>query len=389
MARTLSLAEAFERAIVEEPDDLAARLIYADWLQEHDDPALAARGDFIRVQCQLDQLPPDDENRPALEARERDLLGRYARAWAGGVRPLVRTFEFHRGFIERVRVDLPSLAKHGSRLFQLGPVRDVELVVERSQRDALLTCPFLERVTSLDLGYLGGESSLLAELFHSPRVSGLTSLRIRAVQAPTLPALLTSPHLARLATLDLSMSSLGSEGMQQMAGARLPGLTSLHLCGNGLGDLGLRRLAQAPLLGQLTALDLRSNNLGGPGADALARSPYLARLRALWLGFNLIDDWGVIALARCPALANLNRFYLGRNLLGLAGLQALAQSPHLAGLTQLDLDYNDLSSSALRALAASPYLNRLQTLYLRCGRGLTAQARQVLRKRFGDRVCRF
>ena len=38
--------EAFLQAIIDNPDDDAPRLIYADWLEERGDP----RGEFIRVQ---------------------------------------------------------------------------------------------------------------------------------------------------------------------------------------------------------------------------------------------------------------------------------------------------------------------------------------------------
>ena len=39
--------DAFLQAIIENPDDDAPRLLYADWLEERGDP----RGEFIRVQC--------------------------------------------------------------------------------------------------------------------------------------------------------------------------------------------------------------------------------------------------------------------------------------------------------------------------------------------------
>ena len=45
--------EALYRAILDAPDDDAPRLVYADWLDEHGDPD---RGEFIRLQCELNQL---------------------------------------------------------------------------------------------------------------------------------------------------------------------------------------------------------------------------------------------------------------------------------------------------------------------------------------------
>jgi uncharacterized protein (TIGR02996 family) len=46
----MTRAAAFLQAILADPDDDAPRLVDADWLDERGDPA---RGEFIRVQCQL------------------------------------------------------------------------------------------------------------------------------------------------------------------------------------------------------------------------------------------------------------------------------------------------------------------------------------------------
>jgi len=40
----VSMQQAFLAAIAESPEDDAPRLVYADWLREQADPALAARG---------------------------------------------------------------------------------------------------------------------------------------------------------------------------------------------------------------------------------------------------------------------------------------------------------------------------------------------------------
>lgn len=47
---------AFLRRIIETPDDDVPRLVFADWLQEHDEDERAA---FIRAQCELAKLPLD------------------------------------------------------------------------------------------------------------------------------------------------------------------------------------------------------------------------------------------------------------------------------------------------------------------------------------------
>ena len=62
--------EAFLQAIRESPDDDGPRLMYADWLTERGDP----RGEFIRLQCELAQLPAGDPRRRELEEGTEALL---------------------------------------------------------------------------------------------------------------------------------------------------------------------------------------------------------------------------------------------------------------------------------------------------------------------------
>src|SRR5262245_2358975 len=92
--------DAFLQAIVEEPDDDAVRLIFADWLEEHADP----RGEFIRAQCELRRLPPADPRRRRLHARAAELFHRHAHEWLGALRPFLLRCWFRRGFIETATV---------------------------------------------------------------------------------------------------------------------------------------------------------------------------------------------------------------------------------------------------------------------------------------------
>jgi uncharacterized protein (TIGR02996 family) len=69
--------DALLRAICENPDDDAPRLVYADWLDEHGDPRQA---EFIRVQIELACLPDDARASHPLTERER-ALWRELRKW--------------------------------------------------------------------------------------------------------------------------------------------------------------------------------------------------------------------------------------------------------------------------------------------------------------------
>jgi uncharacterized protein (TIGR02996 family) len=68
--------DALLRAICENPDDDAPRLIYADWLDEHGDPLQA---EFIRTQIELARGPNSTVRKWSLEARQQILFGQRAK----------------------------------------------------------------------------------------------------------------------------------------------------------------------------------------------------------------------------------------------------------------------------------------------------------------------
>ncbi len=61
--------DAFCRAIAEAPEDTARRLVYADWLEDQDDP----RAEFIRDDLRLAAMSADDRDRPQLQERLREM----------------------------------------------------------------------------------------------------------------------------------------------------------------------------------------------------------------------------------------------------------------------------------------------------------------------------
>src|SRR5579885_2919959 len=73
------MREAFEQAILEAPDDVAAYSAFADWLIEHGDP----QGEFVRVQLALEDESLDKDQRAGLKRREMELLARHNRDWLG------------------------------------------------------------------------------------------------------------------------------------------------------------------------------------------------------------------------------------------------------------------------------------------------------------------
>src|ERR1043166_2789699 len=59
--------DGFLQSILDDPDSDTPRLVFADWLEENDQPQRAA---FIRAQCRLTTLDEDDPARLALRRDE-------------------------------------------------------------------------------------------------------------------------------------------------------------------------------------------------------------------------------------------------------------------------------------------------------------------------------
>src|SRR5579872_2897546 len=121
--------DAFIQAIIENPDDESLRLIYADWLDERNDP----RGEFIRVQCELAGMSEDDPRRADLETRERHLLARHEEKWVEPLRHLAGDWDdtlqkfgwkwaFRQGFVEAVGLTAGTFIRAAADLFRLAPI---------------------------------------------------------------------------------------------------------------------------------------------------------------------------------------------------------------------------------------------------------------------------
>src|SRR5262245_45833946 len=223
--------EAFLEDIRENPSDDAPRLIYADWLEDHGDPA---RAEFIRVQCELVQAI-DSPRRPELRRRERELWQDHGRLWSRPLRTFSRKFEFHRGFADRMVLRARAFLNHGAEILRLTPLTHVKFREARDLIVDLAGCKLLGRIRSISF-----ESNKLG--------------------AGRLATLLASPHLTQLEWLTLNNNALGNKGAEV--------------------------LAASPVLGRLRSLDLTRNHLGAAGVHALVRSPRFAGMRRLILSAN-------------------------------------------------------------------------------------------------------
>jgi uncharacterized protein (TIGR02996 family) len=362
--------EAFLQEIVDNPDDDTPRLIFADWLDEHDQ---SDRADFIRVQCALARMPPDDPRRFDLEEREGELLAERGDAWAAPLPGLNIHCAFRRGFVDSLVLLGVQFLEHREELLQRFPVRHVHFqgTFDQAMIEALAGCDLLGRLAGLGLSgvYVPRPANWRA-LFSSARLSGLRVLNVsNARLAPEdLHALTASAHLARLRVFDLSNNPQlsGAATRNLAAWPQLSELDALRLDNLDLDDAAVARLVASPHLGRLQTLGLvRNPRIGRAGFHALAHAPALASLRHLDLSHNWIAAREVQALASSPVwkqLTSLDLSYSGG--LRPEGVQVLAASPTFATLTSLELRATFASPAGAQALAGSPHLRRLTRLTL-------------------------
>jgi uncharacterized protein (TIGR02996 family) len=262
-------ANAFLRAIVDDPDDDAPRLVYADWLEENGDQP---RAEFIRVQCALTARAGEESpDLRHLHERDEDLRNRHAAEWTPRIPPLRRSLRvvFRRGFVEEVTAEARAFVAGADELFRLAPVRHVRL--------------------------LWG-----ADAPHE---------RARFMQIVS-----AVPQLARLHSLDLSDGFIGSDGVQALSVCEyLAGLESLDLRGGHVGERGVRALVEAPWFANLSYLNLSDNDINagavhaiGVRLDVLYRAGQL-KLRQLPLEGNPLRSAGTRVIRSSRVLRRVVR----------------------------------------------------------------------------------
>src|SRR5688572_26734802 len=99
----------FLSEIVEHPDDDMPRLVYADWLDDHDEPE---RAEFIRVQIEIARGVGRAVRLRRLRERERRLLWSNESTWTAPLHGKVRRARFSRGFPECVTLTVENFLAH-------------------------------------------------------------------------------------------------------------------------------------------------------------------------------------------------------------------------------------------------------------------------------------
>jgi uncharacterized protein (TIGR02996 family) len=328
-------------AILAHPTEDTPRLAYADWLDENGEPD---RARFIRLQYELEKLPPVGPKTAKLKKEEEALLKKHEKQWAGEITALVRLARFRRGFIEQVWITAEQFLGSAGRLFELTPIRTVRFEEIGDRMPALVASPHFGRAEEV-----GFPSYIMHQLGHDGRFE----------------VLVAAPALARIRRLDLGTSYLHRHHAEQ--------------------------LARCPYLGSVVHLRLSSNPIGPDGLTAIVHSDRLPALTSLDLSFGCHAGLaGLRALVESPLADRLEHLVAYYASLGDESIKVLAAAPKLKRLLTLDLSHNKITADGFSALIASPHLMGLQRLTLRKHtKTLTKDMRERLKKRFGKDVCVF
>jgi uncharacterized protein (TIGR02996 family) len=308
-----------EQAVIAAPDDPAAYLVYADWLQAQGDP----RGELIVVHHRA----PDDAGE-LIERHAAHLLGPFATA-----KPETFHLEWQLGFIKKATIGWET------------PGDDAQGAFGGSEHElvAFLRLPSARFIQELALGPIPGEDDM--------SLCGLAAA-IEAVRPPCLRKL----YLGDTANWDISSTSTAAPSSESV-----PRLQSLTLHGGSI-DIGamdlpaLRELAVQT--GHLTKRDLAELRA--------AKLPELEDLE-IWFGdpnYGATGDLDDIApILSGEAFPKLTRLGLMNCAFADAIAAALPAAKILPQLRRLDLSMGNLSDRGLAVMlehtAAFAALERL------------------------------
>lgn len=224
---------AFLITIAARPDNDLARLVFADWLDDHEQPD---RAEFIRLSVAAADPAVPPEARAASQALADELLAAHHTDWERPLTDLgvalsidftpMPCVTYDRGVPSQVCMPWQTFLAAGGRLHDAAPT-----------------------VTGLDFDYQRlwhGNAAQLAACPHLSHFSDL-SLMYCNVDAAGVAALAASPHLAGLRRLDLRGNPLGVEGIRALwESPHFPADMALALTGRAETPFADFRRAEPP-----------------------------------------------------------------------------------------------------------------------------------------------
>ncbi len=404
---------AFLEEVIANPSDDTPRLIYADYLEEAGDP----RGEFIRLQCELERL--DIFNPRYLDTIHRceELLSEHNATWAGEQSQDLRVSAFHRGFIDTVTVRARAFLEEGESLYRDMPVHWLRFNYLKGLGKRLAECEALSNIKCLDLAGLKVPDEDLIALLNSTHLTNLQALKLGSWETPVSAdigkAISGMPSAATIQQLHISP---GDGFFREFAaGVGLPKLRELCLGMThwlrGLSELKIEKLHSLTMTGTLdqanvTTLcslplsevkqlhcdllrletdafgrfaeqgifneveDFRFNNGDGldvDGCERIFRNGQLSKCKRIEIASrNFFPEQTTAAIVRLLASSEsattLQRFRISH--LANSQLERIAGSPVFVNLQSLSIENSRLGKHDLTAFCQSHLLESLRQLTL-------------------------
>jgi len=285
--------------IASNPLDDGVRLIYADWLDDHNN---AARAAFLRASVRRDVLSVADPARAGYNRECSELLERHGEVWFGTLKRRTLAYEIEAGLVERVVLDAETFVLHQAALVREAPTAHWTIHYSGwSDLRRFASSPGFAQVRRLNVegDYLNEGLNILTA---SPQARNLRTLWLSrmALGQPGIQILCLSPYLHSLRDLDLANNDLTGSAVSILASSQaFPHLERLSLSGNQLiHDSEVRALTHSRTLRRLTRLNLADTSITSEAADILASWPLLGQLRYLDVSDTQFGTTGLYRLRR-------------------------------------------------------------------------------------------
>jgi uncharacterized protein (TIGR02996 family) len=158
------------RTAREHPDDVAPRLVIADWLEEHGDEGDRARAKIIRLRNPGPRYWVDNGTDPV-----QALYRTYEDTWLGRLRTVTKRYSVYNGFIQ---LDLNGRQLLSAKMAALADseewawVTGLQLKVEPGSAAAVADSPLLGHAGRLRVE---GKPEALRKVFASPHLRGVAT----------------------------------------------------------------------------------------------------------------------------------------------------------------------------------------------------------------------
>lgn len=368
-------------SLLSDSQDHTSPLVYADWLEETGDHALA---EVIRVQLQFAQYVDDWqghgneimalENELHVKLKKMRLANNSQRGsyrflpqvfadWSWSIGRGIVTLSVHQ-LSENDPIPMPPeewIRRFGWYVIRVGDARigSGETKISVAGLQNLFASPLMDRCLGLQINHCALDPNLFNCILESPRLLGLVSLDLMSTCGHSsrrradglLKALVDSPNLQNLWRLELGYDNFGDDGLEALAKCgRFSKLRELGVFCVGAHGEGLTALFQSSHFPELEVLDIGGAIMDEKALTTLAHSVAFPRLKRLNLKVNHINGKLARILAGAANLQSVRDLNLDDNPLGDAGAEAIVRAPHFAG-TNLCLDRTKVKAKTVKALA--------------------------------------